>query len=120
MGLLCWAWLLVALAPLKCWRDSLGFAAAGEKSEPEAARLLAAQVGRAASRLPFHSKCLPRAMATSWVLRRKRIAHSVVIAARPPGGDPGEDALHAWLEADGVVLVGELPGPWREILRLGG
>jgi hypothetical protein len=80
---------------------------------------LARQVERAAARLPFSTKCLPRAMALSWILRRKRIGHVLVFAVRPAGLRDGPDALHAWVEIEGVTVIGDLPGPWLETLRLG-
>jgi hypothetical protein len=69
--------------------------------------------------LPFESKCLPRAMALSWILRRRRIAHGLVFAVRPPDLRGSKDDLHAWVEVDGATIIGDLPGPWVEILRLG-
>jgi hypothetical protein len=58
-------------------------------------------------------------MALSWTLRRKDIPHVVVIAARPQGLRDSPDKLHAWVEIDGATILGELPGPWIEMLRLG-
>lgn len=58
-------------------------------------------------------------MALSWILRRKRIAHTVVFAVRPAGLRDSADALHAWVEVHGETILGELPGPWLETLRLG-
>jgi len=70
-------------------------------------------------RLPFGTKCLPRAMALSWLLRRKRVVHTVVFAVRPADLRNSPDALHVWLEAGGDKVIGDLPGPWLETLRLG-
>lgn len=83
------------------------------------ANRIARQVEWAAERLPFTSKCLPRAIALSWVLRRKRIGHAVVIAARPEHMRQAGDVLHAWVEVSGAKILGELPGPWVETLRRG-
>lgn len=58
-------------------------------------------------------------MALSWMLRGKAIGHSVVIAVRPAGMRNAADGLHAWVEVDGGTIIGELPGPWVEMLRLG-
>lgn len=117
MALLCWARLLIAWVPLDRWRGKLGNAR-GHRSTPDA-RQLATQVERAAARLPFESKCLPRAMVLSWMLRRKSIAHTVVFAVRPPHLRNSSDALHAWVEVEGSKIIGDLPGPWLETLRLG-
>lgn len=83
------------------------------------ARQLAADVEWAARRLPVATKCLPRAMALSWMLRRRRIGHTLVIAVRPSEMRQSADAMHAWVEIEGERLIGDLPGPWIETLRLG-
>ena len=118
MGLLCRAQLLVGFVPLRRWSGSLGLADGGEHGDSEA-RKLAAMVERAAERLPFHTKCLPRAMALSWILRSKNVAHSVVIAVRPQQQRHSNDALHAWINVGSTKVLGDLPGPWIETLRLG-
>ncbi len=122
MARLCWAQLLVTWVPFNRWRDTLGFQGAGrELSAAPAidARRLAADVEWAATRLPFGAKCLPRAMALSWMLRRRMLGHAVVIAVRPSHLRRSPDAVHAWLEIDGEKIIGDLPGPWIETLRLG-
>jgi hypothetical protein len=117
MAMLCWARLVVAWAPFERWRDSLGDASG--QPNPAEARRLGSCVERAAERLPFATKCLPRAMALSWILRRRRIGHAVVFAVRPVHLRDSADTLHAWVEIDGAKLLGDLPGPWVETLRLG-
>ena len=117
MALLCRARLLIAWTPLERWRSTLG-ETRGD-SAPDAAKQLARQVDRGAGWLPFETKCLPRAIALSWMLRRERIRHGVVIAVRPPQARERGDALHAWVEVDGERVIGDLPGPWVETLRLG-
>lgn len=66
----------------------------------------------------FESKCLPRAIALSRMLRRRGIAHRLVIAARPAGARNGADDLHAWIEMGGTIVLGELPGNWIQVLGL--
>jgi len=68
-------------------------------------------------RLPMTSKCLEQAIALSWQLQRRHLAHDVIIAARPAGQRSGADTLHAWVEADGETIMGALPGPWIELWR---
>ena len=120
MALLCGAKLLVASVPFERWRGSLG---PSDKMRPDVgsdeARRLAAHVRRAASLLPFTIECLPQAMALSWMLRRRSISHSMVIAVRPEGMRGGPDGLHAWVDVDGARILGDLPGQWVETLRLG-
>lgn len=82
------------------------------------AALLAAHVDWAARRVPFETRCLPRAMALSWLLRRRGIGHTMVFAVRPPAMRGSADDLHAWIEVDGRIILGQLPGPWVETLRL--
>lgn len=117
LALLCWARLMIGWVPFERWRGTLG-GATGRRSSAEA-RHLARQVERAATRLPFESKCLARAMALSWLLRRRHLRHTMVFAVRPPALRDSEDALHAWVEIEGAKIIGDLPGPWLETLRLG-
>ena len=125
MAGLCLARVLIARVPFERWRGTLGGTASGGCKVPSGpaslsiARHLSARVERAAKRLVFTSKCLPRAMALSWLLRRRRIAHEVVFAVRPPERRSEADGLHAWIEVDSVTILGDLPGPWVETLRLG-
>ncbi len=128
MGWLCLARLLVSVVAFGRWRATLGY---GGNMKPDAvgnadttqtlklARLQAVHVERAAWRLPFEFKCLPRSMALSWMLKRLAVPHSVVIAARPMADRASDDALHAWVEVCGEIVIGDLPGPWHEIYRAG-
>ena len=120
MALLCWARLLVGRVRFARWSGSLGLA--GAKAKPAdlvAARSSADYVAWAARQLPFETKCLPRAMALSWILRRDSIPHAVVFAVRPMQGRGSVDDLHAWVEVGRETVLGELPGPWIKTLRLG-
>ena len=124
MLLLCRARLMIAFVPLRYWRRSLGLAEGPGTITPgelewREARRLAIHVDRAASRLPGTAACLPRAMALSVMLRRARQPHALVIAARPAAYAGSGDRLHAWVEQSGERLIGDLPGPWIETLRLG-
>ena len=121
---LCIARLLIAWVPFVHWRNSLGFVAgekgnAARRASLAQAELLAKQVERAAFRLPFEAKCLPRAMLLSWLLRRRKVGHSLVFAARPPTQRHGQDDLHAWVDVNGSKVIGDLPGPWIETLCIG-
>jgi hypothetical protein len=117
---LCVARTLIAFIPLRWWRNSLGGAArAPTIGNAELALRLAGQIERAATWLPFEVKCLPQAMALSWLLQWSRIPHVLIVAARPAHSRGGADALHAWVEVEGAKVLGDLPGPWLETLRLG-
>lgn len=120
--LLCRARFLVAAVKFGTWRKSLGTPEADrEQSRPdkEEAKRQAARIERAAQLLPFHIKCLPRAMALSWVLRDRMIRHSVVFAVRPAQFRGSLDDLHAWVEVEGEKVLGDLPGTWAELHRIG-
>jgi hypothetical protein len=116
MALLLLARGMIALVPMRQWRGRLGLA--GSAANLQRSTRLAAQVERAAWRLPLPTKCLPRAMALSWLLRRQRIGHQVTLAVRPLGQRETSDALHAWVEVNGKIVLGELPGPWIVIHRM--
>jgi len=118
MLLLCKARLTVSIVPFARWRAELGFATGTDGTISDAKRL-AAVLERAAHRLPFETKCLPRSMALSWMLRQAGIGHSVIFGVRPTGCRDNADALHAWVEVQGVRILGDLPGKWIETLRLG-
>ena len=102
MAALCWARLLIAVVPFRRWRDRLGGSPSPDAAPLQPAdplvegRRLARQVEWAAHRLPFSTKCLPRAMALSWILRGKRIGHVLVFAVRPAALRDTHHALHAW------------------------
>lgn len=115
-GLLCLARLLIAALPFGWWRRRLGPRdGRSQRPDPATARRLAAHIERAAWRLPFTVKCLPQAIALSWQLRRRGIDHRVVLAVRPPTMRDRDDALHAWVECDDRIVLGELPGPWMRL-----
>jgi hypothetical protein len=104
---------LVAHVPLGRWRASLGEPVAPEPGDPSvrrddnlAARRLARAVERAAARLPGEAKCLPRAMALQWLLRRRGFDAKLVIGVRPGAARGGLDDLHAWIVRRGEILVG--------------
>jgi hypothetical protein len=120
LAALSWARFVVATLPFSWWRDTLGgiFEQAAD-NEIARARRFSEHVEWAAKLLPFSTKCLPRAMALSWILRSKQIAHSVVFAVRPTERRDSDDRLHAWVEISGETILGDLPGPWVETLRLG-
>jgi len=95
LTLLSWARLLIAFARFDRWRATLGLDGPVRIAD---ARYCAALVEWAATRQPIEFKCLPRAMALSWMLRRRRLGHTVVIAVRPAGERGSRDDLHAWVE----------------------
>ncbi|PKB14153.1 transglutaminase superfamily protein [Novosphingobium kunmingense] len=114
-ALLCLAMIVVAVVPFRFWQDRIG-GGPSERSDPAAARRLAASIERAAHRLPFRVKCLPRALALGLILQRRGLAHRIVLAVRPQALRGHDDDLHAWVEVEEAVVLGDLPGPWIEVL----
>lgn len=107
-------WLILArllvLGPrLALWRGWLGALSTWPLAGlPDARdRLLARAVERAAQRLPGTSKCLPRAMALHWMIRRRARASQLVIGILPGAQRGTIDDLHAWVEVGGQVLIGQ-------------
>ena len=111
----------MSILPFNWWRDSLGevktVGRIGQSGKE--ARRLAAHVEWAARLLPFQTKCLPRAVALSWILRSRGIDHFVIFAVRPLELRGSDDQLHSWVEVAGEKILGNLPGDWVETLRLG-
>lgn len=97
------------------WRHGLGLAGEATGDQQLEARRLAAHVERAARRLPLSTLCLPRAVALGTLLGRRAIPHRLVIAVRPSSARTGTDDLHAWVEAGGKIILGELPGEWARL-----
>lgn len=80
---------------------------------------LAACVERAAIRLPFIFKCLPRAMALQWMLHRCNRPSVLALATLPGTARGGLDDLHSWVECCGCVLIGASDRPYRIIALFG-
>lgn len=127
-----WAWvgeamlrltaarLLVMLLPLRYWRGWLGAIArtaqpaAGANSET---LLLARAVRRGAARLPFKTKCLPRAIALHTMLRRRRQPSQLVLGVIAMSHRGSIEDLHAWVESRGQIVIGELDQPFHPLTR---
>ena len=77
------------------------------ESQALRSRRVARAVLQAADRLPGEWLCLPRAMATCWMLRRRKIPCSLIIGVTESGDRGGLDDLHAWIECGNQILVGE-------------
>lgn len=104
--------LLIRLAPLRMWRNSLGRIAPSpaDLTVTVAHRRIARAVVRATAWLPGEYVCLPRAMATQWMLRRRSLSSALVFGVEQGGLASGDiHALHAWVEAGQTVLIGDDP-----------
>lgn len=117
--------LLVTLAPLARWERTLGRRIA--PSDPArqispAQALRSRRIGRAvdqaAARLPFSLKCLPKAMAAQWMLRRRRIAARLLIGVLAAGTRGTPDDLHAWVLAGTETVIGDFPDAHHPVLAV--
>ena len=114
--------LLIARVAFGRWRRWLGTPVALQADDPRlhldanlAQRRLARAVDRAAGRLPGESRCLARAIALHWMLRR-RVMGGVLHIGVLPGSDRGSlDDLHAWVTRLGEVLIGASDRPHRAL-----
>ncbi|XUU61093.1 lasso peptide biosynthesis B2 protein [Erythrobacter sp. HA6-11] len=118
---------LIRFRSLASWQHGLGVVKSsglelmeGSLSADESALLCAKQcakrVERAAFRLPYEPRCLPRAMALQWSLRRHGIPSRLVVAMRKRDRLiseveiaqllEDEDRFHAWVELGDAMLIG--------------
>ena len=118
MALLAAARLLITYVRFDRWRSRLGLAGIASPAQQAAAQRLGRHVERAADRLPGTSKCLPQAVALSWMLRARRIPHNLVMMVRPAAARGGSDDLHAVIRCGNHIVLGNIPGPWIETLAL--
>ena len=117
---LCAAQLLIRTIKFGRWRNTLGWTDECPLDQrASTSGKLARHVEWASRLIPFSTNCLPCAMALSWMLRSRRIGHSLVFAVRPEDKRGAADKLHAWVEISGETKIGNIPGPWVETLRLG-
>ena len=122
MAWLILARLLIARVPFGRWRRWLGTPVVPPTDDPRlhldanlAQRRLARAVDRAAGHLPGESRCLARAMALHWILRRRAMGGVLHIGVLP-GSDRGSlDDLHAWVTRLGEVLIGASDQPHRAL-----
>lgn len=121
---------LVAWVPFARWSGWFGQVAEAAR-EPAggppgglapAVALRARRVGRAveaaALRLPVECKCLPQAMAASWMLRRRKLPGKLLFGVAGAKARTGRDDLHAWVTCGGETIVGEVQSPCAPILVL--
>ena len=113
MAWLVLARLLVAQVRFGRWRRWLGAPVAAQSGDPLlrldanlAQRRLARAVMRATGRLPGESRCLARAMALHWMLRRRELGGVLLIGVLPGAARGTLDDLHAWVTRSGEVLLG--------------
>ena len=89
-------------------RCSTGGAAASARIEAgqlARAQSLARAMARAAHRLPGESRCLPQAIALTWILRFAGIPSRLVIAMHRVDR-MADHGFHAWVECGDLVVIG--------------
>jgi len=114
-------WLVIARLTVRwlrfsAWRERLGWPGVATAEQEQFACRLGRHVERAASRLPGTSKCLPQAMALSWLLRAQGVPHSLELLIRPRTARGGLDDLHALVRCNKQIVLGLLSGPWIAVL----
>jgi len=114
------AWLLIHGSRFGRWRQHLGRVQtqAGNDDEPDRRHhYLANVVSRGAMRMGMPQKCLPRAMALHWMLRRRRVRATLVIGMLGRHERGTLDDLHAWVEMSGETIIGDVGQPYSVIAR---
>lgn len=81
-------------------------AALGSSNEPPARVVWA--VTSVARGWPRATTCLIEALAADAMLRRRACACEIRFGVRPPSGAAGPLDAHAWVEHNGVVVLGEV------------
>ncbi len=113
--------LLVGWVRFGRWRALLGTILPAPATAGTAPTWLDVHMGRvverAAERLPFHFKCLPRAMALHWMLVRRDRPGAIAFAVLPEARRGTVDDLHAWVELGGRILIGETGRDYYPLAR---
>lgn len=80
-------------------------------------RYLANVVMRGARRLRMPIKCLPRAMALHWMLRRRDVRATLLIGVLASQSRGTRDDLHAWVEMGEEILIGDVGNTYSVVAR---
>lgn len=116
---------LIRLVPLAKWRGALGEQLDGNKpgdlsgnhaSHGARTKACVSAINRATIRLPG-TICLPQAIALQWMLRRRRIPSTITLGVLPANQRGSRDSLHAWVEVDGIAVLGDTAGRHISLLR---
>jgi Transglutaminase-like superfamily len=78
------------------------------RSSSEEIRRIAWAIAAAARRLPARTTCLVEALAADAMFRRRGCACELRFGVRPPVSAHGPLAAHAWIEHDGIVVLGQV------------
>jgi len=107
------AHLLVRFVRLSAWRDTLGSRRVHDRTpltspsddDLRSALRIGDHIDRATWRLPFETRCLPRAVAAQWLLGTRAITSTLVLATHKTDR-AGEHAFHAWVEIGETFVIG--------------
>lgn len=113
VGLLACAWLGLRMFSFLTLRRLLGGSSAdrlaGQRGlSIQQIRRVAWSVHAVARRLPVGRPCLIEALAADAMLRRRGCACELRLGVLPQGSGAPSLAAHAWLEHDGMVMLGQL------------
>jgi hypothetical protein len=86
-------------------------------ADPAWPELVSAAVTRVAARLQPKDACLPCALATQFMLRRRGIVSRLCLGVRR-GGDARLSA-HAWVEIGDKMVIGATEEPYRQLVSYG-
>ena len=96
-----WQAILTRLAPIPAAAPEPGLSAS-----PVLAEMTARMVRAAAARGPYRAACLPRALTTWWLLRRRGLESEIRFGVRRPEGrrPAGRLEAHAWVVFRGQAM----------------
>lgn len=116
--------MLIRFVPLRIWRRMLGHPLGREvtpawkptDNAENRVRSCVAAVNRASYRLPG-TICLPQAIALQWMLARRGIVSVIALGFLPNAKRGSVDDLHAWVEWNERIAIGESGGKHATLLR---
>lgn len=101
--------ILVALVPLRIWRERFGTVSHAQRRPDPTLRhisgIVRRAIGRAMRNAPLDFICLPQALAARWMLSRRGIDSNLSIGALR--ADTHGPRLHAWLTSGGHWVTGD-------------
>jgi len=107
-GYAAWYRFCIRFMPMKKLQPRFGVA--GEESAKEAseeayqyARLVGVRVARSASKTPWESKCLVRALTAQKLLKKKKIESTMYLGVKK---EEGKMVAHAWLRVGTLYVTG--------------
>lgn len=92
-------------------RRTLDGATPAEREQLRAATRVGRMVTRVANLLPWHPTCLRQALATRWLLTRRRVPSVLHLGV----ADPASMDAHAWVTVSGFTVVGRQARPFAAV-----